>query len=126
MTTLADIKVNDQFLFVCLATEIDDTGMSLSLYGPSNILAAVAKINADGSMTGQLAAIPSDIPVTLVTGFVPFTIGDVLENEVSGETMVCRWSEITDDGNSVWSSSVGNSKVIYSPTGWTVIGHVVI
>ena len=121
--TLDEVDTGQQFLFVCLAGTIDDTGMVLSLYGPSNVLAATAKINADGSMTGQLMAPPDEVPVILVVGFIPFSVGDVLMKDASGETMVCRWSSIATDGDTTWSASE-NHAVIYASDGWSIIGHV--
>jgi len=123
MTTLADVKTGDQFLFVCLAGTIDANGMALSLYGPSNVLAATAQIAPTGAMSGQLMAPSNQIPVSLVSGFVSFTVGDVLQKQSSGETMVCRWSHISPDGTTSWSASQGH-EVIYSNEGWSVIGHV--
>jgi len=123
MTTLADIATGQQFLFVCKAGTIDDTGIALELYGPSNVLAASAQINPDGTMTGQLMATPATIPVSVITGFIPFTVGDVLQKDASGETMVCRWSNIAANGVTTWSASTGH-EVIYSSDGWSIIGHI--
>ena len=124
MVTLADVTVGQQFLFVCQATAIDPTaGMTLALYGPSNVLAANAQIDTNGAMTGQLQAAPGDIAVSLVTGFVPFAVGDVIQRNSSGETMVCRWSNIATDGTTTWSASEVHA-VIYASDGWSVIGHI--
>jgi hypothetical protein len=74
-------------------------------------------------MTGQLAAAPDQVPVTVVTGFTPVSVGDVLENGQTGETAVCRYSQITADGTVQWASAASH-RVIYPAQGWTVIGHV--
>lgn len=126
MTTLAEITAGDQFLFACQAISVDPTnGLALSLYGPGSIKAADATIHPDGTMTGNLAASPDQVPVNVVTGFVPISVGDILESSISGETVVCRWSTIKSDGTINWSSSTTHG-VVYSATGWTVVGHVPI
>ena len=122
MTTLADLKVGNQFLFVCQVESITDNGIGLDLYGPSNQLAAQALINPQGAMSGSLMNTPGEIPVTIVTGFVPFSVGDILQKDSSGETMLCRWSNITPEGVITWSASVTH-EVVYSSDGWSVIGH---
>jgi hypothetical protein len=125
MTTLADLKTGDQFLFACQVVSKDVNGLGLALYGPGRVQAATALIAPTGAMTGSLSATPDQVPVTIVTGFVPVSVGDVLENSVSGETAVCRWSQINKDGTVVWSSSA-SSRVIYPSSGWVVISHVTL
>ena len=79
MATLADLVPGDQFLFACSVTAVDQvTGLSLGLYGPGRALAATAVISPAGVMSGQLAAAPDQVPVTIVTGFAPVSVGDVL------------------------------------------------
>ena len=125
MTTLADLTAGQQFLFACSVTAADQvTGISLGLYGPGRVQAATAVISPAGVMSGQLAAAPDLVPVTLVTGFAPVSVGDVME-AVSGETMVCRWSQIDADGTVTWSSSADH-RVIYPAAGWNIIGHVTL
>src|ERR1700744_1728679 len=124
MTTLADIMPGQQFLFVTQCTGLDpNTGMSLALFGPNSVQAATATIAPDGTMTGPLSAAPSDVPVNLVTGLTPIGVGDVLENQTTGETMVARWSNIDTNGNVSWSA-LPVHDVVYSGNGWSVIGHV--
>jgi hypothetical protein len=124
VTTLADLQAGDEFLFACQVTALDGTtGISLALYGPGRVMAAAAVIAPTGVMTGQLAAAPGDVPVTVVTGFAPVSVGDVLSNDRTGETMVCRWSAIGADGAVTWSSAPV-PQVTYPSAGWTVIGHV--
>jgi hypothetical protein len=125
MTTLADLVVSDQFLFACQVTTKDVNGLALALYGPGRVQAATALIAPSGAMTGQLASTPDQIPITKVTGFVPVTVGDVMQNTVSGETLVCRWSQIGNDGTVTWSSSPSH-RVVYSASGWVPIGHVTL
>ena len=123
MTTLAEVQPGDQFLFACQVTSLDPTnGIGLSLYGPASIKAADAAIHPDGTMTGNLAATPDQVPINIVTGFVPISVGDLLENADSGQTVVCRWSQINPDGSVVWSAST-TRRVVYPAVGWTVIGH---
>ena len=123
MTTLADLTVGTQFLFATEVTSVDaQAGIGLALYGPGRTEAATAVIAPTGAMTGQLAAAPDQVPVTVVTGFTPVSVGDVLESAASGETMVCRWAEIGADGQVMWAASADH-KVIYPGTGWTIIGH---
>jgi len=125
MATLADLVPGDQFLFACSVTAVDQvTGLSLGLYGPGRALAATAVISPAGVMSGQLAAAPDQVPVTIVTGFAPVSVGDVLEN-TAGETLVARWSQISPDGTVTWSSSADH-RVIYPAAGWSVIGHVTL
>jgi len=122
MTTLADLQPGQQFLFACQVTALDPVaGLSLALYGPGRVEAATAVIAPTGVMTGQLAAAPDQVPVTVVTGFAPVSVGDILQNE-AGETVVCQWSQIGADGTVTWSASAGH-RVAYPAAGWTVIGH---
>jgi hypothetical protein len=124
MTTLADLGTGDEFLFACQVTGLDVvTGLSLALYGPGRVMAAAAVIAPTGVMTGQLSAAPADVPVTVVTGFAPISVGDVLSNDRTGETMVCRWSAIGPDGAVTWAAALV-PQVTYPSAGWTVIGHV--
>lgn len=124
MDTLASLQINQQFLFICHVTSVDPTtGTELALYGPGRIQAATATIHPDGTMTGNLAAPPDQVPVNLVTGMVPVSVGDVMENAVTGETAVCRWSQISDDGSVLWSSSPDH-RMIYPAKDWSVVGHV--
>lgn len=123
MTSLADLKPGDQFLFACQVMSLDASGLGLALYGPGRVQAAAAVISPAGAMTGQLAAAPADVPVTVVTGFAPVTVGDVLENAATGETAVCRWSQISADGTVTWAAAASR-QVVYPARGWTVIGHV--
>jgi hypothetical protein len=123
MTTLADLTAGQQFLMACQVVSIDPTtGMTLSLFGPASAEAATAIIAPTGAMTGQLLTTPDQVPVSVVTGLALLSVGDLLSNDVTGETMVCRWSQISPDGNSVWSSAPDH-KVVYATSGWTVIGH---
>lgn len=123
MTTLADLQAGDQFLFIAQVTSIDTAGYHLALYGPGSVQAATAGIDPTGVMSGQLALAANQIPVTVVTGFAPVTVGDVLTSNRTGETMVARSSWIAADGTPMWSNTV-DAQVAYSADGWTVIGHV--
>jgi hypothetical protein len=121
MKTIADLSVGDQFLFACKFTGADQNGVHLELYGPSAMLAATAAINGAGAMTGSLAAPPDQIPVTIVTGFVPVAEGDILQS-ADGATFVCMWSQIQPDGTVLWSNSA-DAKVKYPATGFTIVSH---
>ena len=123
MTTLADLPPGDQFLFVGLITAIDSSGFHMTLYGPESAAAATALIDTNGVMTGQLEAPANQAAVTVVTGFAPLSVGDVVVSDRTGETVVVRSAWITHDGVSMWSSTA-DAKVAYPATGWTVIGHV--
>jgi len=126
MTTLADLQVGQQALFAFQVTALDQvTGMSLALYGPGRDPAATAVISPAGVMSGQLAAPPDQVPVTVVTGFAPVSTGDVMENEATGETYVCRWSQIGTDGTVTWSASADH-RVVYTGAGWIMAGHVTL
>lgn len=123
MTFLADLRAGDQFLFAAGVTVIDGAGYHLSLFGPAATAAGTAVIAPDGTMTGALAVPADQVPVTVVTGMVPVAVGDVLESQSSGETAVCRWSQVDADGTVTWASAAGH-RVVYPAQGWTVIGHV--
>jgi hypothetical protein len=123
MTSLADLTAGDQFLFVASVESIDDAGFHLSLFGPAATAAGTAVIGPDGTMAGTLAMAASQVPVTVVTGLVPVSVGDVLESRQSGETAVCRWSQVTPDGTVTWASAAAH-EVVYPASGWTIIGHV--
>jgi hypothetical protein len=124
MTTLADVRKGDVFLAGIRCTTADQVaGLTVALYGPDRAKMADGQITPDGTITGTLAAAANLIPVQLVTGFAPVSVGDVLENQQSGETAVCRWSQIRADGSVAWSSSAA-ARVKYPAAGWTVVGHV--
>ncbi|HSZ38459.1 MAG TPA: hypothetical protein VK817_00730 [Trebonia sp.] len=126
MTTLADLAVGNEFLFIGQVTALDPVaGLSLSLFGPASAQAGSAVISPAGAMSGQLAAAPNQVPVTIVTGFAPVSVGDVLQNNRSGETLVCRWSQIGPDGSVTWASAASH-QVIYTGQGWTTVGHVTL
>ena len=125
-STLAALAPGDEFLFACQVTSNDPAaGMTLALYGPARQQAGTASISPAGVMSGQLAAALSLVPVTTVTGFAPVGAGDVLQNDQTGETMVCRWAQIAADGAVTWSASASR-QVAYPARGWTVIGHVAL
>ena len=124
MATLADLVPGEQFLFACQVVSVDQVaGLSLGLFGPGRVQAASAVISPAGVMSGQLAAPPDQVPVTMVTGFAPVSVGDVMQSDATGETAVCRWSQIGPDGFVTWSSSPAH-QVRYPATGWTRIGFV--
>lgn len=125
MTVLTDLKVSDQFLYVAQVATIDQAGYHLTLYGPASLSAATALIDANGVMTGNLSQAPSATPVTVVTGFVPVSVGDVLVSSASGETLVARAVWITAQGVPMWANTP-DMKVAYPATGWTTIGHVTL
>jgi hypothetical protein len=124
MTTLADVRRGDVFLAGIRCTAADQvTGLTVGLYGPGRSKMADGQIAPDGTITGTLAAAATLIPVQLVTGFAPVSVGDILENARTGETAVVRWSQIQADGTVLWSSSAAR-RVAYPAAGWTVISHV--
>ena len=125
MTVLSDLRARQLFLYVGRVTAVDAVnGMDLDLYGPSRTKTATAHIAIDGTMTGQLAAAPNETPVMVVTAnFAPISVGDILENVKTGETLVCRVSRISPKGVVMWSSSV-NGTVAYTADNWNVVGHI--
>lgn len=123
MTTLADLQAGGQFLFVATVASIDGAGYHLNLFGPASAAAGAAVIAPDGTMTGALALPAAQVPVTVITGMAPVSVGDVLESQSSGETAVCRWSALGADGTATWASATGH-RVVYPAQGWAVIGHV--
>ena len=126
MTTLADLRAGDEFLFVGQVTGLDPVaGLTLSLFGPASAQAGSAVISPAGVMSGQLAAAPALVPVTIVTGFAPVSVGDVMQNNRTGETLVARWSQIGPDGSVTWASAASH-QVVYTGQGWTVVGHVTL
>lgn len=125
MTVLTDLTYGDQFLFVAQVTAIDGAGYHLALYGPGSVQAATALIAGDGTMSGNLTGSPTTTPVTLVTGFAPVAVGDVLSSDRTGETLVARAAWITTSGQSMWANTP-DAKVPYPADGWTVIAHVTI
>jgi hypothetical protein len=124
VSTLADLTPGMQFLMACQVVAVDPVnGIALSLFGPASAQAATATISPAGAMTGQLMTAPDQVPVNVITGFAPVAVGDVLENSGTGETAVCRWSQINADGTVAWASSAAH-RVVYPGEGWTVIAHV--
>ena len=124
MTALSDVRKGDVFLIGvrCSAASVAN-GLTVGLFGPSKTKMADGVIAPDGTITGTLTTTPDLIPVQLITGYTPIDIGDVLQNDLSGETLVCRWTSIQTDGTVVWSASADH-RVIYNAGGWTVVGTV--
>ncbi len=124
MTSLADVRRGDVFLVGVKCTDADLLlGLTVALYGPHRDKMADGQIAPGGQITGALVTTPDQIPVQLVTGLVPVSVGDILQNGVSGETLVCMWSHINLDGSVLWSSAASHA-VVYPVAGWIVIGHV--
>jgi hypothetical protein len=123
MATLADVRRGDVFLAGVRCSAADPVaGLTLALYGPHRDKMADIQITPAGAVTGTLTAAPGLIPVQLVTGFAPVSVGDVLQS-ATGETVVCQWTRIGPDGAVLWSSSAGH-YVVYPAAGWQVVGHV--
>ena len=125
MTTLADLKAGQAFIFVAQVTTIDTAGMHLSLFGPASAAGGTALMDASGVLTGALTAAPAQIPVTVVTQFAQVTVGDVLASNASGETFVARTVTVQPDGTYLWSPSPSGG-VVYKTDGWTIVGHVTL
>jgi hypothetical protein len=125
MTALADLKAGQAFMFVAQVTLIDAAGTHLSLFGPASAAGGTALMDGNGVLTGQLTSPAAQIPVTVVTQFETVSVGDVLVNAVTGETMVARAVTVKPDGSYQWSPSASGG-VVYTTSGWTVIGHVAL
>ncbi len=123
MTSLADLKAGQAFMFVAQVTAIDAAGTRLALFGPASAAGGTALMDAGGVLTGQLTSPAAQIPVTVVTQFAQVSAGDVLSNDVSGETVVARAVRVQPDGTYLWSSSPSGG-VMYKMQGWTIIAHV--
>jgi hypothetical protein len=123
VTTLADLKAGQAFLFVAQVTSIDGLGTHVSLFGPASAAGGNAVIGPDGAMSGLLTTAASAIPVTVVTQFAQVSAGDVLSNDATGETMVARAVTVQPDGSYLWSPAPSGG-VTYKTAGWTIIGHV--
>ena len=123
MTTLADLKAGQAFMFVAQVTAIDQAGVHLSLFGPASAAGGTALMDPSGVLTGQLTSAAAQIPVTVVTQFAAVSAGDVLSNDTSGETLVARAVTVQPDGSYLWSPSPSGG-VPYRTDGWTIIGHV--
>lgn len=125
MTTLADVKAGQEILFCGQVTAVD-TAYRLALYGPGAVSAGTVAIDTGtGAITGALAHPAAQVPVTVVSGFAPVTVNDVLSSEQSGETMVARASWVSPDGRCMWSPSPSRT-VAYTAEGWSKIGTAVI
>ena len=123
MTALADLTAGQAFIFVAQVTAIDTAGVHLSLFGPASAAGGTALMDPTGVLTGQLTTPAAQIPVTVVTQFAAVSVGDVLANDTSGETVVARAVTVQADGSYLWSSSLAGG-VQYRTGGWTIIGHV--
>jgi hypothetical protein len=123
VTTLADLGAGQAFMFVAQVTAIDSAGTHLSLFGPASAAGGTALMDPSGVLTGQLTSAPADIPVTVVTQFAAVSIGDVLQNDTSGETVVARAVAVQVDGSYEWSPAASGG-VVYLTAGWTIIAHV--
>jgi hypothetical protein len=123
MATLAGVRRGDVFLIGARCSAADQVaGLTLGLYGPQRDKMADAQITPAGVITGQLADAPALIPVQLVTGYAPVSVGDVMQSG-TGETAVCQWTRTSPDGTVLWSSSAGH-YVVYPAAGWQIVGHV--
>jgi len=118
---LGNMAPGQEFVFAFHVTSTALRNTVTDMYGPGQILAGHVTFAQSGTITGTLANPASNTPVVAVQGFVPVGIGDVVENNATGETKVCRWAGIAADGYSVWSASAGH-QVVYPGDGWTVIG----
>ncbi len=125
MTTLADLRAGQAFLFVAQVVSIDAAGTHLSLFGPASAAGGTALMDAAGVLTGQLTSPAAQVPVTVVTEFAQVSTGDVLSNNATGETVVARSVRMQPDGSCHWSSSPSGG-VVYTTAGWTIIGHVAL
>jgi hypothetical protein len=123
VTALADLTAGQAFMFVAQVTLKDAAGTHLSLFGPASAAGGTALMDANGVLTGQLTSPAAQIPVTVVTQFAQVSVGDVLSNDVTGETAVVRAVTVTPDGSYQWSSSPSRG-VVYRTAGWTIIAHV--
>lgn len=123
MTTLADLKAGQAFIFVAQVTTTDAAGTHLSLFGPASAAGGTALMDPAGVLTGQLTSPASQIPVTVVTEFAAVSAGDVLSNDATGETVVARAVTVQPDGSYLWSPSLAGG-VMYRTDGWTIIGHI--
>jgi hypothetical protein len=59
----------------------------------------------------------------VVTQFAAVSVGDVLSNDASGETVVVRWVTVQSDGSYLWSPAPSGG-VVYKTAGWTIVGHI--
>ena len=126
MPMMSEVPVGQQFPFVSqVSANSATTGMDLTLYGQDHEQVATINISPTGTVTGTMSMDPSTIPVTIIESFTPVTPGDVLSNDNTGETLVCRWSKTKPDGSVIWGASL-NQSVVYSPVGWSVIGHITL
>lgn len=123
MTTLADLKDGQAFIFVGQVTAVDTAGTHLSLFGPASAAGGTALIAPGGAMSGQLTSPASAIPVTVVTEFAAVAAGDVLASDTTGETMVARTVAVQPDGSYLWSPAPSGG-VVYRTGGWTIIAHI--
>jgi hypothetical protein len=123
VTTLADLKAGQAFMFVAQVTAIDSAGTHLSLFGPASAAGGSALMDASGVLTGNLTSAANQIPVTVVTAFAAVSAGDVLSNDTTGETVVARAVTVQPDGSYLWSPAPSGG-VVYRTEGWTIVGHV--
>jgi hypothetical protein len=123
VTALSDLTAGQAFIFIAQVTAIDAAGVHLSLFGPASAAGGSALMDPAGVLTGQLTSPAAQIPVTVTTQFATISVGDVLSNNTSGETMVARAVQVQPDGSYQWSSSPAGG-VVYRPEGWSVVGHV--
>jgi hypothetical protein len=125
VTTLADLTAGQAFMFIAQVTAKDSAGTHLALFGPASAAGGTALIDGAGVLTGNLTTAASAIPVTVVTQFAQVSVGDVLSNNNTGETVVARAVQVQPDGSYQWSSSPSGG-VVYRTAGWTIIAHVTL
>lgn len=124
MTTLGDILAGEAFVIIARVTGRGPAGITASLFTASATPAGQFTIAAaDGTITGQITAVPpASTPVTKVTRWTVVAVGDILQRDQTGETMVARAVDVAADGTFVWYASTAR-RAGYTVEGWTRIGH---
>ena len=124
MTTLADLSVGDAFVLLSRVAALDQVaGMTLIFFGPDRQPQGQLVVSPAGVISGQLVNPANQTPVNPVTHFRVVSVGSVLVNQRTGETMVVRQVSIQPDGTYQWSPSL-TQPVWYTIDGWQLVGNV--
>jgi hypothetical protein len=117
-----DVPVGGSFGLAATVTARDGSGTHLDLRTVGVTVQGAIVISAGLSVTGTMNFALSAVGITLASQ--PFTVGQIVADDDTGQTLVVRdaWSE---PAGFFWSSAT-NRSVIYPTSGFTVVGQATL
>jgi hypothetical protein len=121
--SLADLPVLSTFRLTARLANDTGTTMTIDLLQPTgDVHGSIDITKSTGNIVGGLTV---DLDDTLVEPVaIALSIGDVIQSQSSGETLVVRAIGLGPDGT-LWSSSTTGSPTFQS-VGWTRVGTATI